>query len=133
MMTKHEFKELELKRLGLKMRGIWWWSDELDNPFGEALLVCPHPERSTKRAAYANLYTVKEAENGLPSVLTAKDDKRMPYARIGWTIFEKGKATMWTLPTRFEYDNLMPEIEHRLALSAKGKRLARERSRKRNK
>lgn len=134
-MTKHELRVAELKKVALRMRGVWWWSDEDDNPFGVALLVCPHPPegRGTHvRNAYAELYTVGEVEGGREANFTARDDKRQPYSRVGWTIFDGDKATMWTLPVRFEYDNLMPEIERRLSISKKLKRIAKERLLDRN-
>jgi len=117
-LTKTQPKLSTLQSLALHLRGDWWWADELDNPFGEALLVCPHPEIGTdghERVAYAELYTVKEAKTGTSAALVAKNDRRMPYARVGWTIFKKDRPTTWTLPWRFEYDNLMPRIECRLA------------------
>jgi len=128
-MTKSELKRSMIGFLANRLRGLWWWADDEDNPFGVALLVCPHPAKPAHfhhPPAHAELYTFQEAcdkndEKEVTPKFVATHDRRLPLSIVGWVIRENGRLTTWTLPPRFEYDNAIEEITRRYGPDPSGK------------
>jgi len=151
MINKQEekFLQLRLKRFSYYYRGIWWWADEVDNPYGIALLVCPQKiERRIGNAVWVSkkdmpyvvyLYTFKELERqvGKPRLIARKRKQHIEDI-IGWPIFENKKKTSWILPERFETQNLMPIIKEfenkskiRQRMAIKGQKILEEKEERR--
>ena len=87
-------------RLSIIRKGIWWWADDADNPFGYALLSCPRMSQTRRLGSLVYLYTVDEASDWTYPALIAKERGVSPLSRLGWIIYHDSNRTKWTLPER---------------------------------
>ena len=96
-------------RLSIIRKGIWWWADDADNPFGYALLACPRISNTRRIGSFVYLYTLDEASSWTYPQLIARERSSSPLSKVGWVIYHDKHNTKWTLPGR-----LLPEVSVKL-------------------
>ena len=94
----------QLKRLSAVRKGIWWWADDKDNPFGYAILACPRISRVKNLTSMVYLYNLTEAVDWAYPKMIARERSPYKISRLGWVIYYHKNCTKWTLPDRFVPD-----------------------------
>jgi hypothetical protein len=112
--------KVALWRQALIRKGVWWWADDTDNPFGHALLACPRISSTSHLGSMVYLYTLEEAYEWSFPKLIARERSPSPMSKVGWLIYHGNKVTNWTLPPRLTPNVTAKLIRKRVVKYNKG-------------